>query len=184
MCGRFYVESDEALEEKIHRLNRGLSVKAGDVRPGDGANVFFRDTALRAANLKWGFDGIGSKLVINARSETAAQKPMFRELFRSYRLLVPAHGYYEWDRGGKKHLLGTDGGMYLAGLYRPDRRSFVILTREAAPGIRYIHPRMPVIFAGKIASEWLNASNDPVRVLEACRTDAVHPMDAQMRLEV
>ena len=133
MCGRFYVEDDEALEERVRRLNRSVALRTGDIRPGQQAVAFFKKTALTADKLKWGFPSRDGGLIINARSESAAYRPSFRELWRSYRLLIPAHAYYEWDAAKTKYTLGTGSGMYLAGLYRPDECTFVILTREAAP---------------------------------------------------
>ncbi len=184
MCGRFYVEDDEALEERILRLNRSTALRTGDIHPGEPAGAFLKQPELTVQTLAWGFDMKDGKLLINARSETAAVKSMFRELWRSCRLLLPAHGYYEWDSAGKKHVLGMGERMYLAGLYRPDRKTFVILTREAAPGIRSIHDRMPVIFTGRAASDWLRPEYDPSRVLAACETDSVKAQTLQLRFEV
>ena len=184
MCGRFYVEEDEALEERILRLNRGAILKMGDIHPSRQAAVLLQNDKLTAETFRWGFPGRDGKLLINARSESAAQRPSFRELWRSCRLLIPAHAYYEWDAAKTKHTLGTGSGMYLAGLYRPNERSFVILTREAAPGIRFIHDRMPVIFQNRAARDWLNPENDPSRVLLNSETERVRPLTQQMRLDV
>ena len=184
MCGRFYVEDDEALEERIRRLNRDAVLKKGDIKPGQTALTLLRKDAIQAEDLLWGFAGMDKKRIINARSETANVKPMFRELMRSCRLLIPAHGYYEWDSSGAKHRLGAGGRLYLAGLYRPDERTFTILTREAAPSISHIHPRMPVLFRALAARAWLEADSDPGRVLADCETTSVMPADVQMRLEL
>ena len=184
MCGRFYVEDDDALAERILRLNRGARLRTGDINPGQTAAVLTGGDRLRADTMKWGFPSFDNKLIINARSESAAQKPMFRELWRSFRLLIPAHGYYEWDASGTKHFLGTGGGLYLAGLFRPDERSFTILTTEAAAGLKAIHPRMPLIFSKTAAKAWLDPQSDPARVMNDAETDAVQPLIKQMRLEV
>ena len=106
--------------------------------------------------MKWGYSGYGNT-VINARSETAFEKPMFRKSMQERRCLLPASGYYEWRRtpsGGKskqKYALYRAGQptIFMAGLWREEQGErlpvFVILTKAAGPGIADIHDRMPVI---------------------------------------
>jgi putative SOS response-associated peptidase YedK len=106
--------------------------------------------------------------MINARSETAAQKPSFRVPFRRGRCLVPADGFFEWrNEGGRKvpfwiHM--EDRGPFtLAGLW--DRwegpegealETFTILTTESNELLRPIHDRMPVIVAPEARARWLD----------------------------
>lgn len=103
MCGCYYFEPDD---DELHELliaaehalietgNEQLSIKTGDILPSSIVPVQMRDGV---AAMRWGFKNhSGSGLVINARSETALEKPMFREAMVSKRCLIPASGYYEW----------------------------------------------------------------------------------------
>lgn len=116
--------------------------------------------------------------MINARAETAAEKPAFRRAFRSRRCVVPADGFFEWKKvepgEGKKavkvpHWIHRPGGepFVMAGLWErwdpPEGSplySFTILTTEAVPEIQEIHPRMPVILSPRSADLWLDPRAD------------------------
>jgi putative SOS response-associated peptidase YedK len=136
----------------------------------------------RMGLLRWGLipswskdPSMGSRL-INARSETAAEKPAFRSAFRHRRCLVPADGFYEWKkegegRGGKPaktpywiHLASGDPFAF-AGLWErwehgegPPLHTFTILTTDASPELRAIHPRMPVILPPERRGDWLDTT--------------------------
>ena len=186
MCGRFFIADDDAMTELIRRLARleGAALKTGDIRPGDAAPVYLNEGRIEPKAMTWGFKREKGGLIINARGESAAQKPMFRELWQSSRLLIPAHAYYEWDSVGNKHIFDLKGGMYLAGLFMPSDRRFVVLTREAAPGLDRIHPRMPVIFGRASALEWLKPSNDPMRVLAIGSVTDIKETSQQLKLDI
>lgn len=104
--------------------------------------------------------------MFNARSETAAKKPSFREAFKSKRCLIPAGGYYEWtkaDDGGKDphHIhLPDQAPFFFAGLWAHNDSlniiSCTILTAPAAPEIAHLHDRMPIILKHSALNEWLN----------------------------
>ncbi|CAG0965500.1 SOS response-associated protein YedK [Myxococcaceae bacterium] len=110
---------------------------------------------------------IGSRL-INARSESVAEKPAFRSAFRKHRCLVPADGFYEWKPEGRRKqpywMHRSDGAPFaMAGLcerWHPDRedeiRSFAILTTAANALVRRIHDRMPAILAPEDLGRWLD----------------------------
>ena len=109
-------------------------------------------------------------LVINARSETLASKKMFSGLLAGGRCLVPADGFYEWQKQqGKKQpfrFVLEDKGMFaFAGLWgffplegREDIPAFTILTTAANALVSDIHDRMPVILAGEMEQAWLSGS--------------------------
>jgi len=117
----------------------------------------------------WAKDAsIGSRL-INARSETAAEKPAFRSAFRNRRCLIPTTGFYEWKRSGSAkqpyfiHL--RDGGLFaFAGLWdrwkgeedRETRETCTILTCQPNELMSSIHNRMPVILDPVDYSLWLD----------------------------
>ncbi len=182
MCGRYYIDdNDGALSGFIEAAQRRGSVKRGEVRPGDTAAVIANNRRLEPGvfPMRWGFEGANGSLVINARSETASQKPMFRESARLRRCLIPASWYFEWERrpGGKtKYALRPErgGNVYLGGLYalgRDGTARFVILTRDAAPGIAFIHDRMPVIVPPEKLGDWLSQSRTLEELLRSAETD-------------
>ncbi len=116
----------------------------------------------------WARDPSIGRRLFNARSETAAVKPSFRDAFRHRRCLIPADGFFEWDRAGKParpvlYGLRSDGPMALAGLYEhrrtapgdPSSSTCTILTTEANDLIRPVHDRMPVILDRDGAALWL-----------------------------
>ena len=112
---------------------------------------------------------IGAKM-INARVETIAEKPAFRQAFEKRRCLVPFDGYYEWMKTpeGKVpyriKLTNTDV-FTMAGLYETWRgpegkviNSFTIITKEADPIIAHLHDRMPMMLMPEQEQLWLDAS--------------------------
>jgi putative SOS response-associated peptidase YedK len=122
----------------------------------------------------WARDpSVGNRL-INARSETAHEKPAFRAAFRSRRCLIPASGFYEWRRVERKKqpyfIRMRDGGPFaFAGLWAewngPDgsrTETCVVLTTGANPVVSSIHDRMPVIIGPGNYDRWLApAIGDP-----------------------
>jgi len=116
----------------------------------------------------------GSRL-INARSETVADKPSFRNAFRKRRCLIPANGFYEWKKAGGKEpkqpmylTLPDESPFAFAGLWESwdnkgkegtPYRSCAILTREASESVKPIHHRMPVILKPEAFTSWLDPDN-------------------------
>ena len=189
MCGRYYIASEDAdrqIRALIDEINRrearrpdGKTMKTGEVFPSDDALVVANSRAgnPRPFLMRWGFETGGRSLLINARSETADSRPLFAPLTRERRLVVPATGYFEWERRGSarvKYLLTLNQSpAYMAGLYRLTENGgeFVILTKDADPKIRFIHERMPVLFAWDAAMEWLSAECDFRRMVEGASGD-------------
>ena len=109
--------------------------------------------------------------MINARMETAGQKPAFRDALRRRRCVVPADGFYEWapaDQGRQPHHIHrTDRVLFgLAGLWEhwqtPEGgtlESCTVLTRPAEPPVSELHERMPVILDDEVLARWI----DPLR---------------------
>ncbi len=126
----------------------------------------------RLEMLRWGLvpswaddPGIGARM-INARSETAPEKPSFRRAFRDRRCLIPADGFYEWKRenGGKQpYYFRMQGGrpFAFAGLWESwtkdgEISSCAILTTAANEVVAGIHDRMPVILPSRHYEAWLD----------------------------
>jgi putative SOS response-associated peptidase YedK len=128
----------------------------------------------------WAKDtSIGNRM-INARSETAATKPSFRNAFKNRRCLILADGFYEWkgEKGQKQPMfltLPNGRPLAFAGLWETwdnqgkepnPYRSATILTREASESVMPIHNRMPVILKPKAFQLWLDRENQDVRLLQ------------------
>ncbi len=183
MCGRMVLtrsasEIADAFElEMVVELSASYNIAPGRpiaaIRLGPGR-------ARQLSLLHWGLvpawakeRSIGNRL-INARSETAAQKPSFRSALASRRCIVPADGFYEWSGTGRgrrvPHLFRRrDGGLLaIAGLWEEwrdrasDERllSCTLLTTEANAAVRPVHDRMPVLLEPTDFESWL----DPERV--------------------
>ncbi|HSN17129.1 MAG TPA: SOS response-associated peptidase [Gammaproteobacteria bacterium] len=115
----------------------------------------------------------GTQPQINARGETVAEKPFFRDAFKRNRCLVPADGWYEWKtEAGKKvpyYIQRPDHtGFFFAGLYssttNPDGTSnvtFCIVTSEASEDLRELHDRMPVVVEEYNWVNWLDKNTRP-----------------------
>ena len=181
MCGRYFIDiGDAELSRLVSAAGRRAAVKTGEIFPSDTAAVIANSRSLRPAvfPMRWGFERPGGGLVINARSETASQKPMFRESSRLRRCLVPASFYFEWGHGPgarvKYELYPERSGIvYLGGLYTIDASGvprFVILTREAAPGIAFIHDRMPVLVPPGRCGDWLSQRFTLDELLDSAET--------------
>ena len=173
MCGRFVLSSDADRLADHYGLTT-VPVFAGgyNVAPSAQVPVVRRDPDREAAHCHWGFIPHWVKepvlKPINARAETLAGKPYFRDAFRRRRCLVPANGYYEWRAapGGKQpyfiRMAGADLFSY-AGLWSswqgPDGpvESCVIITTSAKEALAHIHDRMPVIIGPDNYDAWLDA---------------------------
>ena len=190
MCGRFYVaedDEDEALEAVIAEANRRMqaltgenNIARGEVLPSAAVAALApgRSGGIGVYPMHWGFrraDGKG--LIINTRSETAMEKPVFRKAMIERRCLIPASWYYEWEKREREKIKyairpAADGIMYLAGIYRFEENKKLpvlsILTMEPAREIVFIHDRMPVIFSEEHRGAWLDRSADPEKVLREC----------------
>ena len=179
MCGRFNMISEDD-EEEMRRIVAEIDrryqdtperaqMRSGEIFPTNVVPALARGRSGDAGAflMKWGFKSFkGSGVIINARSETAQEKPMFAKAMRERRCVIPAQNYYEWEghkQGKQKYAIrAAEGSLcYLAGVYRYEEDArlpvFVILTRAASPEVRFIHDRMPVLIGGARVGEWLNA---------------------------
>lgn len=117
---------------------------------------------------------------INARSETVAEKPSFRDAYKKRRCLIPATGFYEWQKtdGGKVpyHIVPKDGLWAFAGLWERWEKgdepleTFTILTTQAAKSIEHIHPRMPSILEPEDYDAWLDTETDGETLVDLAST--------------
>ena len=176
MCGRYTLKTPvETLAEEFGITGPLPEVPTRfNVAPTqEVAAVLEEDEQRKLEMLRWGLipswaddPAIGNRM-INARSETAAQKPSFRSAFRKRRCLVLADGFYEWQKtaSGKQpyYIRMGDGSPFaFAGLweswgkYGEEVRSCTILTTEANGLVGEIHHRMPVILSAEEYDLWLD----------------------------
>ena len=138
--------------------------------------VVERDAVREIVSLQWGlipFWSKEAKAFINARVETIEEKPTFKESFERRRCLIPADGFYEWERAGTKlsqpyYFQMKDGAPFaFAGIW--DRwktngntiTSCAIITTTANELLSEIHHRMPVIMRPESHDLWLNEESRP-----------------------
>ncbi|MGD2010959.1 MAG: SOS response-associated peptidase [Desulfobacterales bacterium] len=180
MCGRFVRHSSLELIEKTFNVDRPAFevTQSYNIAPTQAVLAVVRNGHAGLVQLHWGLvpffakDASGAARMINARSETLATKPSFRNAFRKRRCLIVADGFYEWTgpKGQKQAWyisLPTDGPFGFAGLWevwraddrKTEIRSCTIITADASPGLRDIHNRMPVILRAGAYDAWLDPAN-------------------------
>jgi putative SOS response-associated peptidase YedK len=189
MCGRYAItlppEAMVGLFEGVDISALGNLEPRWNVAPSQNAPVIARspDGELQAKSLRWGLHPVwmkeppGAKSMINARSETAAEKPFFRDALKKRRCLVPADGFYEWHRVGTTKSpywisRADETPMVMAGLWerwRADEasdwvRTFAFLTAPASLDIAHLHDRTPVILSPDHFAEWLDSETSPDRI--------------------
>ena len=178
MCGRYALHSHPdvvalqfglaSLPEFAPRYNIAPSARILVVRNDGGALV------------RWGFvprwakdPSIGARMN-NARAETVAEKPSFREAYRKRRCLVPANGFYEWkrERTFKQpyYVRPSSGELFaFAGVWESwngpqgPLETCAIVTTEANAAMRPVHERMPVILSRDDYGHWLAGDGDLLR---------------------
>src|SRR5579859_1832017 len=183
MCGRFTLRASPAAVQEAFQLDEEPRIEPRyNIAPtqhvfavrseqGKPEPVFFRWGLIPS----WAKDPKIAYTLINARSETAAEKPSFRAAFKARRCLIPADGFYEWLKEGKakkpmRFTLRDEQLFAFAGLWErwmspqgPAVQTFTILTTGSNELIRPLHERMPVILDPVRYLDWLN----PATVEEA-----------------
>src|SRR3989449_488160 len=196
MCGRYTLKTPvERLSEKF-QFPEVLPLKPRyNIAPSQWVAVFRLlpgDPDRKLAMLRWGLlpawvkDPAKVQQPINAKAETAAEKPMFRDAFKRRRCLVPADGFYEWKQdGGRKqpvYIHMRDGEPFaIAGLWEHWEgqdgqviESCTLLTTEPNDLLAPVHNRMPVILDPKDYAQWLDPGlqerSEERRVGKECRS--------------
>lgn len=183
MCGRYTLRASPRQMALTFRLDSIHDFKPRyNIAPTQQVPVVrsAADGKRELVELRWGLipswatdPSIGSRL-INARSETAAVKPAFRSAMRQRRCLIPADGFYEWQKLGrnKQPMLvhrADDAPFAFAGLWEHWRdaqqqpiETCTILTTAASEQLRPLHERMPIILRSENYDRWLDpAISDP-----------------------
>jgi len=176
MCARYSLSHGDQSFAEVFDLAEVPEVEPRwNVAPTQTAPVIVEGPrgVRRVEPMRWGLvppwaddPSIGNRM-INARSETAAEKPSFRAALKARRCLVPADGFYEWQAVGRAkqpvHIRRRDRGVFaIAGLWEVWKKggepleTFTILTTAPNDLLRPIHDRMPVIVASADFGRWLD----------------------------
>ncbi|MBP1948146.1 SOS response-associated peptidase [Virgibacillus litoralis] len=199
MCGRYTLLADEleilnefGIEQAIDSYQPSYNIA-----PGQNVLAIIHDgKEKRAGYLRWGLvpswasdEKIGYKM-INARSETAHEKPSFKKLMAQKRCLIVADSFYEWKRDGKekqpKRIQVGDRKLFaFAGLWdkwkQEDKELFTctILTKEANDFMQDIHHRMPIILPKNKEDEWIaSGKQDPNEIHQFLQTVEAERLNA------
>lgn len=188
MCGRYAATLPPEMLVELFRLVNSIEMPPRyNITPTQPIAVVWEQNGRRSIQLvRWGFvpgwvkDPREFSLLINARSETMAEKPSFRNAVKNSRCIVPASGYFEWMAGpdGKKQpyyiTMADDSPMLFAGLYSQwagpngeEVDTALIVTVGAVLEMATIHDRMPAILNGPAAvDDWLNTRDVGVKEAE------------------
>jgi putative SOS response-associated peptidase YedK len=183
MCGRFTItHPNEALAALFDAVagNDLPESPRYNICPTNPVAVVTSDAGRRRLRaMRWGLIPAWYKapndgpLIINARSDTVAVKPAFREAIRERRCIVPASGFYEWTEGPNKtrlpyYITRADGQpMGMAALWQPwgDMQTCAIVSTDAGQGMAGIHDREPVILAPEDWALWLGEAGHGAALL-------------------
>jgi putative SOS response-associated peptidase YedK len=183
MCGRFLVTAPpEALQRLFGFLELPNLAPRYNIAPSQAVAAMLLDAAAerRFAWLRWGllpaWSKGGTAPLINARSETVAEKPSFRDAFARRRAVVFADGFYEWRQGGNRQpycIRLTDNAPFaFAAIWEPIagageggpgpfelRGGCALMTTQANTRMAEVHHRMPVILTPEQIGPWLDPAS-------------------------
>lgn len=183
MCARFSLTSPIEAIRRLFQFNERFNLAPSYNIPPTSKILAIRlgentSEPLECFQAHWGLipswakDPSISQKLINARSETAHEKPSFREAFKKRRCLIPANGFFEWQKGPGSEkqpyfIKAKDADLFtFAGLWEnwTDEtgkavESCTILTQPASENIKSIHARMPVTVRNEFAKDWLEGSH-------------------------
>ncbi len=180
MCGRYQFTAEQSAEilqiiqevqDKIGAV-AARSVPQGEIKPGCKMPVLLATEGGQPTPelMVWGFRTPKS-LLINARVETALEKPLFADSTRYRHCVVPSTGFYEWDGDRRKfHFTSRDSAaLYMAGIYdvRDGVPCYCILTTAPNASMRDVHDRMPLVLEREQIVPWLYDLKATERFLKA-----------------
>jgi len=198
MCGRYTLRAPaDVIADEFELPVMPPWVPRWNVAPTQTvAAIRLTDGKPEGVNLRWGLipwwaeDVKKLPLLINAKSESAATKPAFRDAFKRRRCLVLADGFFEWQKIGKQkqpwyYTLRNERPFAFAGLWDRWKRgeqpieSCTILTTDANELAAAVHDRMPVILAREARDAWLDPEiDDPAALQELLRPYPAAEMSA------
>ena len=186
MCGRFAnTQNIESQAAHFDADPRGATwTPSANCAPNQQIPIVFQYKHNRFLRLaEWGFQASWApgKTLINAQSESAAEKTTFKEAFRKRRCIVPANAFFEWKKiaNGKQAMIFQCRNQPLfpmAGLWEQQQTEhgqigrFTILTTAANQRLADIHKRMPVILQADEIQTWLSNDSSLDRLQDLCRS--------------
>lgn len=189
MCGRFaFYSPTEAITELFGIADPPDIVPRFNIAPTQFVPVVRddEDGKREISMLRWGLvpfwakdKSIGNRM-INARAETLAEKPAYKEPFKKRRCIIPANGFYEWRKQGSVKQpyfigLGGDTPFGMAGLWARWRdkdnndetlESFTIITTTPNEVVAPLHNRMPVVLSPDNYTSWLSPDCNDISALQ------------------
>jgi putative SOS response-associated peptidase YedK len=202
MCGRFILLTDlSVIVESFGIEDRTCQYRtSNNISPGQQIAAVIRDDKTRLVNTRWGLvpswakdPSVGNRM-FNARAETVAEKPSFKNAFQNRRCLIPADGFYEWQKLGKVKKpfyfsIKSGQPFGFAGLYEtwmsPEREPIntcTIITTQPNDLVRSIHDRMPVIVPKDKEASWIDPVNHNREMLLSILKP--YPPDEMLMFEV
>ena len=167
MCGRYYIDTNWL--DEIGNVVYGFDIDwkickeqfQGDILPTNTAPIIEKtEHGLQLSLCKWGFPlQKGKNLVINARAETVLSKPSFRDSIRHCRCVIPAAGFYEWNKANERvsFTMPQSKILYMAGIWQPTAKDnqFTILTTSPNASVLPVHDRMPLVLMPEEVMPWI-----------------------------
>lgn len=196
MCGRYnLIATGQQIMDHFRLLSLPAHNPDYNIPPGQKvlAVVQLEDGSNKGVNLHWGLippwakDRTISNRLVNARAETLAEKPSFKNAYRHRRCLIPATGFFEWQstQSGKKpyHIHKQDNALFAFGgvweHWEHDQEtvySCAIITTIANDKIAPIHDRMPVIITPNDYNCWLSKKITVIEMADFLAADAYREM--------
>jgi putative SOS response-associated peptidase YedK len=200
MCGRFVQYNTMESFIKIDHIASPINPNY-NIAPSQQVSVIInQNDRIILDQFHWGLvpfwakdKSIGNRM-INAKMETIAEKPSFRNAFRKRRCLIPADGFYEWKgKAGNKQpyyiTIPSDEPFAFVGIWEiwkkedPPYRSCAIITTAASKSVQAVHHRMPVILKPECQERWLDPDfKDPLNILKdgMIRDMKYHPVSTKV----
>lgn len=200
MCGRYSWAQKKALPSHCSLPTPPKSVSYNRA-PGQKHPISIqRENSREWILAKWGLDPLSQPIVnhpspINARIETVLEKPVFQNSILHRRCLVPADGYFEWQKIETQkyphfHFLPGQHSFAMAGIWNESKQgeqssiTFAVLTHSASPDILPIHHRMPVILRPEDWLDWISPQSNPdlllSRYAQCQHTVLVHQVSSRV----
>lgn len=187
MCGRYVLKATgQELARAFHLDEVPTWTARFNIAPLQAAPIIV-GTQARVARWgllpHWAKDASLAHKLVNARAETLADKPAFKELLATHRCVVPTNGFYEWRHEGEQHLPhwvhpAGDGLLAMAGLWSrwhsPENlvlETFTVITTRANEQLARLHDRMPLLLDEEGVRRWLSGPTHDLAGLQ----DLLHP---------
>ena len=188
MCGRFALSSPPTeLQKFVDFVNLPNIEPRYNITPGQPVSLIRVEGEIQIMPVNWGLvpgwasaDYMarpGARPLINARAETIQTKPSFKNAFRRRRALLPADGFYEWERKARQPYLIRHADaqpFFMAAIWDiwsgadgSEIEGCAVVTVEAAANLTAIHHRMPAMIAPENAHDWLHTPEREAHTLQA-----------------